>query len=66
MTASPKGEWLFGVGEDQTLYSFNVSSGSLEGTMKLAVGEVIGLVHHPSRNVLAYYSAEGTLVFLKP
>merc|ERR1719352_72805 len=66
MTPSPKGEWLYGIGEDQTLYSFSVSSGALEGTMKLNVGEVIGLVHHPSRNVLAYYSAEGTLVFLKP
>lgn len=66
MTPSPKGEYLYGIGEDQTLYSFSVSSGALEGTMKLSVGEVIGLVHHPSRNVLAYYSAEGTLVFLKP
>merc|ERR1712194_785520 len=35
MMPSPKGEWLYGIGEDQTLYSFNVSSGSLEGTMKL-------------------------------
>jgi WD40 repeat-containing protein SMU1 len=66
MTPSPKGEWLYGVGEDKTLYSFSVSSGSLEGTMKLDTKEVIGLVHHPSRNVLAYYSADGTLVFLKP
>merc|ERR1711972_383444 len=65
MIASPKGEWLYGIGEDQTLYSFSVATGELEGALKLAEKEIIGLTHHPSRNVLAYISAEGTMVFLK-
>lgn len=66
MTVSPKGEWLYGVAEDQTLYGFSVATGSLEGTMKLNEKEIIGMSHHPSRNVLSYVSAEGTMVFLKP
>merc|ERR1712226_524761 len=66
MTPSPKGEWLYGIAEDNTLYSFSVASGGLEGTMKVCEKEAIGLTHHPSRNVVASYSADGTLVFLKP
>jgi WD40 repeat-containing protein SMU1 len=65
MITSPKGEYLYGIGEDQTLYSFSVATGELEGALKLAEKEIIGLTHHPSRNILAYISAEGTLVFLK-
>lgn len=66
MLPSPKGEWLYGVAEDHTLYSFSVESGRLEGTMKIGEKDVIGLAHHPSRNVLAAFSTDGTLVFLKP
>eukprot|EP00747_Dinoflagellata_sp_TGD_P163226 gnl/TRDRNA2_/TRDRNA2_181679_c0_seq1.p1 gnl/TRDRNA2_/TRDRNA2_181679_c0~~gnl/TRDRNA2_/TRDRNA2_181679_c0_seq1.p1 ORF type:complete len:548 (+),score=96.80 gnl/TRDRNA2_/TRDRNA2_181679_c0_seq1:64-1644(+) len=66
MTVSPKGEWLYAAGEDNTIYSFSVESGKLEQTTVVSKKDVIGLAHHPSRNVLAAYSADGTLAFLKP
>lgn len=65
MTISPKGEWLHAVAEDNTLYCFSVASGGLEQTLKVAEKEVIGLAHHPSRNVIAGFSGDGTLVFMR-
>lgn len=66
MCASPKGEWLFAAAEDSKLYCFSTLSGALEQTLKASEGDVIGLAHHPSRNVLAAYSGDGTMSFLKP
>lgn len=66
MITSPKGEWLYAVAEDNTLYCFSTASGDIEQTVKIADKDVIGLTHHPSRNILAAYSADGTLAFLKP
>eukprot|EP00928_Gymnodinium_smaydae_P046397 TRINITY_DN30906_c0_g1_i1.p1 TRINITY_DN30906_c0_g1~~TRINITY_DN30906_c0_g1_i1.p1 ORF type:complete len:563 (-),score=146.97 TRINITY_DN30906_c0_g1_i1:22-1614(-) len=63
---SPKGEWLYGVAEDHTLYAFSTLSGNIEQTLKVATKDVIGLCHHPSRNVVAAYAADGTMAFLKP
>mmetsp|Transcript_20695 Transcript_20695/g.36281 ORF Transcript_20695/g.36281 Transcript_20695/m.36281 type:complete len:526 (-) Transcript_20695:30-1607(-) len=65
MTTSPKGEWLYGVAEDNTLYCFSAASGSLEQTLKVAEKEVIGVAHHPSRNVVAAFSGDGSMVFMK-
>ncbi|CAE7243767.1 SMU1 [Symbiodinium sp. CCMP2592] len=64
MTTSPKGEWLYGVAEDNTMYCFSVSSGSLEQTLKVADKEVIGIAHHPSRNVIAGFAGDGSMVFM--
>lgn len=66
MITSPKGDYLYGVAEDNTLYCFSSLSGDCEQTMKVAEKDVIGLCHHPSRNILASYAADGTLVFMKP
>jgi WD40 repeat-containing protein SMU1 len=66
MTVSPKGEWLYACAEDNRLYCFSMESGNLEQTMKISDKEVIGLTHHPSRNVLAAFSSDGTLAFMKP
>ncbi|CAJ1430246.1 unnamed protein product [Effrenium voratum] len=65
MTISPKGEWLHAVAEDNTLYCFSVASGGLEQTLKVADKEVIGIVHHPSRNVIAGFSGDGTMSFMR-
>lgn len=66
MTASPKGEWLYAAGEDNRLYCFSTETGALEQTVKAAEKEIIGLTHHPSRNIVAVYASDGTLAFLKP
>lgn len=66
MTVSPKGEWLYAACEDNKLYCFSVETGNLEQTLLVAKQEVIGLTHHPSRNVLAVYASDGTMAFLKP
>mmetsp|Transcript_99963 Transcript_99963/g.214102 ORF Transcript_99963/g.214102 Transcript_99963/m.214102 type:complete len:526 (-) Transcript_99963:29-1606(-) len=66
MLASPKGDWLYACAEDHRLYCFSTETGVLEQTMKVAEKEVIGLTHHPSRNIVAAYSGDGTLAFLKP
>mmetsp|Transcript_84021 Transcript_84021/g.151657 ORF Transcript_84021/g.151657 Transcript_84021/m.151657 type:complete len:529 (-) Transcript_84021:64-1650(-) len=66
MTTSPKGEWLYAAGEDNVLYCFQAETGNLEQTVKVSEKEVIGLTHHPSRNVLAAFAGDGTLAFLKP
>ena len=64
-TVSPKGEWLHAVAEDNMLYSFSVASGGLEQTLKVAEKEIIGLTHHPTRNIVAGFAGDGTMVFMK-
>jgi WD40 repeat-containing protein SMU1 len=66
MCLSPKGEWLYACAEDHRLYCFSIETGALEQTMKVAEKEVIGLAHHPTRNIVAVYAGDGTLAFLKP
>merc|ERR1712060_734954 len=61
MLASPKGDWLYACAEDHRLYCFSTESGSLEQTLKVADKEVIGLAHHPYRNILACFSSGGVL-----
>merc|ERR1712072_798470 len=66
ITISPKGDWIYGVGEDHTLYSFSNETGALENMMTVATKDVIGVAHHPHMNMMASYSIDSTLALLVP
>jgi WD40 repeat-containing protein SMU1 len=63
---SPKGNFLYVVGEDKVLYCFAVDSGKVEHVMRLHKKDVIGMAHHPHRNILASHSDDGTLKLWRP
>ncbi|KAI8388543.1 WD40 repeat-containing protein SMU1-like protein [Radiomyces spectabilis] len=63
---SPQGEYIYGMGEDSTLYCFRTTTGQLMGQMKLCDAEVIGMTGHPFSNVIVSYDDAGYVYFLKP
>jgi WD40 repeat-containing protein SMU1 len=59
-TVSPKGEWLYAVTEDRTLFCFSMATAQIEHTIPQAhEREVIGLHHHPHRNMLTSHADDG-------
>ena len=56
MATSPKGEYIYSLGEDGMLYCFGVLSGKLEHLMLAHESGPIGLAHHPNRNLVATFS----------
>jgi WD40 repeat-containing protein SMU1 len=64
-TVSPQGKWIYCVGEDSILYVFDVLGGQLEHILQLADREIIGICHHPHRNLMCSITDIGELKLWK-
>lgn len=62
---SPQCELVYGLGEDSTLYCFQVSTGKLINENKLCDHEAVGMTCHPQANVVVCHDDVGHVYFLR-
>lgn len=68
LCSSPKGKWIYAV-DSKTIQCFNYSSGKVVKSLNVHeedTNEVIGVIHHPKRNLLATYDIQGNLKLWRP
>lgn len=58
---TPRGEYIYCLGEDSNVYVFGTASGKLEHLLPTFEGGAIGGCHHPFRNQIAVWAEEGLL-----
>eukprot|EP00823_Brevimastigomonas_motovehiculus_P005745 TRINITY_DN428_c1_g1_i1.p1 TRINITY_DN428_c1_g1~~TRINITY_DN428_c1_g1_i1.p1 ORF type:complete len:566 (-),score=146.41 TRINITY_DN428_c1_g1_i1:243-1940(-) len=63
---SPKGRFIYAVGEDNQVYCFDIEGSKLESSFKLHEKEVLCLAHHPHRNIFVSGSNDATLKLWRP
>ena len=63
---SPKGCFVYGVTEECVLHCFEVATNKLVHAIKLHKSDVLGIAHHPHRNLLASHAQEGTIKLWRP
>jgi len=66
VSISAKGNYLYAVGDDKILYVYEVESTKLIHAMKLHAEDVLGLCHHPNRDILCSWSMDHTLKIWRP
>ena len=59
---SPRGDFIYCLGEDSTVYCFGFASGKLENVLPLVHERgAIGIAHHPHRNLLVTWAEAGPM-----
>jgi len=67
-TVSSLGKWLYCAGEDRLLYVFDLKTGELEDVINPMniTDDIIQIIHHPNRNLLAVVMNNGKIQMLAP
>jgi len=58
VSLSSKGNFLYALGDDRILYCFDFASTKLIHAMKLHTDDVLGICHHPQRDIMASWSTD--------
>jgi len=66
INVSSKGNFIYALGDDKILYCFEVASSKLVHAMKLHSDEVLGIAHHPQRDILASWSTDHLIKIWRP